>query len=180
MIGGKLTNQVKCYRFQQHLFRAFLEKWRHMLCIITSSANSQYLKTEGVDSPANVSIFVLYHIMLSGNFYGSEIRHGICFWHITHSSSTLSFQGHVISSTTPSQQNLPEKQIFWVTDPLGAPGCVYFLVIRWFILTDFYTMSLHINTYFVSNFSWYRSPSCRVALHAQLFHTVDVRYQKSK
>ena len=97
-----------------------------------------------------------------------------------YSSSTRSFQGHVISSTTPSQQNLPEKQIFWGKDPLGVPGCVYFLVTRWFILTDFYTMSLHINTYFGSNFSFYRSPSCRVALHARLFHTVYVRYQKSK
>ena len=49
--------------------------------------------------------FVLYHLTLSVNFHGSGL------WHITHSSSTLSFQGHVISSTSPSQQNLPEKQL---------------------------------------------------------------------
>ena len=32
-------------QFQLHLFCAFLEKWRHGLCIMTSSTISQYLKT---------------------------------------------------------------------------------------------------------------------------------------
>ena len=52
-------------------------------------------------------------------------------------------------------------------------------IIRWFILTDFYTMWLDINTYFGSKFSFYRSPSCRVALYAQLFDTINVNYQQS-
>ena len=37
-----------------------------------------------------------------------------------------------------------------------------------------------INTYFGSKFSFYRSSSCRIALHAQLFDTVNVKYQQSK
>ena len=52
-------------------------------------------------------------------------------------------------------------------------------IIRWFILTDFNTMWLDINTYFGSKFSFYRSPSCRVALYAQLFDTINVKYQQS-
>ena len=52
-------------------------------------------------------------------------------------------------------------------------------IIRWFILTDFYTMWLDINTYFGSKFSFYRSPSCHVALYAQLFDTINVNYQQS-
>ena len=119
--------------------------WRHLPIL-------NIWRLKGLTAPLMFLFFVLYHLMLSGNFFCSEIRHGISFWHLTHSSSTLSFQGH--SSTTPSQKNLPEKQIFWGTDPLGAPGCVYFLIIRWFILTDFSTMSLRINTYFGSNFSF--------------------------
>ena len=35
-------------------------------------------------------------------------------------------------------------------------------------------MQLDINTYFLSKFSFHRSPSCRVALHEQLFDTVNV------
>ena len=52
-------------------------------------------------------------------------------------------------------------------------------IILWFILTDFNTMWLDINTYFGSKFSFYRSPSCRVALYAQLFDTINVNYQQS-
>ena len=47
------------------------------------------------------------------------------------------------------------------------------------ILTDFNTMWLDINTYFGSKFSFYQSPSCRVALYAQLFDTINVNYQQS-
>ena len=112
--------------------------WRHLPIL-------NIWRVKGLTALPIFLFFVSYHLMLSGNFYGSEIRHGICFWHITHSSSKLSFQGHVISSTTPSQHNLTEKQTFWGTDLFCAPGCVYFLVIFWFILTDFYTMTLHIN-----------------------------------
>ena len=112
--------------------------WRHLPIL-------NIWRVKGLTALPMFLFFVLYHLMFSGNFYGSEIRHGICFWHITHSSSKLSFQGHVISSTTPSQHNLTEKQTFWGTDLFCAPGCVYFLVIFWFILTDFYTMTLHIN-----------------------------------
>ena len=112
--------------------------WRHLPIL-------NIWRLKGLTALLMFLFFVLYHLMLSGHFYGSEIRHRICFWHITHSSSKRSFQGHVISSTTPSQQNLTEKQIFWGTDLFCAPGCVYFLVIFWFILTDFYTMTLHIN-----------------------------------
>ena len=36
--------------------------------------------------------------------------------------ATLSLQGHIISSTSPSQQFFFRK-IFWGTDPLGAPAC---------------------------------------------------------
>ena len=32
------------------------------------------------------------------------------------------FQGHIILSKSPSSKNLAEEQIFWGTDPLGAPG----------------------------------------------------------
>ena len=41
--------------------------------------------------------------------------------------ATLSFKWHTISSTSPSQQNVPKEQIFWGTDPLGAP-------VNWWIL----------------------------------------------
>ena len=54
-------------------------------------------------------------------------------------------------------------------------------IICWIILMDFYTImyQLDINTYFGSKFSFYRSPSCRVALYAQLFDTINVNYQQS-
>ena len=35
--------------------------------------------------------------------------------------ATLSFQGYIYFSKSPSQQKLPEEQIFWGTDPLAAP-----------------------------------------------------------
>ena len=40
-------------------------------------------------------------------------------------------------------------------------------------------MQLDINTYFGYKFSFYQSPLCHVALHAQLFDKVNIKYQQS-
>ena len=48
------------------------------------------------------------------------------------------------------------------------------------LFSRFFTQCSLINTYFGSNFSFYRSPSCRVASHALLFETINVKYHQSK
>ena len=43
---------------------------------------------------------------------------------IVYFPATLCFQAHINFSKSPSQQKIAEEQIFWGTDPLGAPGFI--------------------------------------------------------
>ena len=55
-------------------------------------------------------------------------------------------------------------------------------IILWFILTDFNTMWLYINTYFGSKFSFYRSPSCHVVfnMHSYLTRLMSIINNQNK